>query len=171
MKNYVDKLFIVEGILLAFTGILFFVNPLESILGLTFLIGILIILSAVSKLVRGWNSEHRVYCLFSGIIDTLFGIILILSPIRTVEMLLIFYGIWSLMRGLATLMLSLRYKTFGVNFKSIGALIAIVLGFMIILSPYALLFMIPYIPYVIGVYFIFVACLEIYLGASARKGR
>ncbi|MGL5675404.1 MAG: DUF308 domain-containing protein [Cellulosilyticaceae bacterium] len=169
MKNYLDKLFIVEGALLAFIGLLFFANPIESLLNLTFLIGILIIISAIAKIIRSFKSSSKLYRLLASGIDIIFGLMLILSPITSIEMMLIFYGIWSLIRGLLSLLLLFQTKGFGVNFKSFAALAAIIIGFIIILAPYMLIFVIPYIPYVIGMYFILVAAMEIYLGLQLRK--
>lgn len=169
MKNYLDKLFIVEGALLAFIGLLFFANPVESLLNLTFLIGILIIISAIAKIIRSFKSSSKLYRLLAGGIDIIFGLMLILSPITSIEMMLIFYGIWSLIRGLISLLLLFQAKDFGVNFKSFAALVAIIIGFIIILAPYMLIFVIPYIPYVIGMYFILVSAMEIYLGVQLRK--
>lgn len=166
MKNYLDKLFIVEGILLIFIGLLFLANPLESLLTLTFIIGLLIILSAISKIVRGWHTENKIYFLFSGIIDILFGLILLLSPISTIEMLLVFYGVWSLIRGLASIILYFKYEILGLNIKTFGAFAAIIIGLIIILCPFVLIFAIPYIPYIIGIYFIVLACMEIYFGVK-----
>lgn len=169
MKDYLKKLFLVDGILLGIIGIFFFINPLESLLSFTLITGILIILVALSKMIRNSHSKARLYCIISGIIDILFGLILIFSPIGTIEMMLVFYGVWSLIRGLVNAILYFKDKTFGLNAKTIGALAAIIIGLIIILCPYVLIFAMPYIPYIIGAYFIFLAALEIYLGVQAQN--
>lgn len=169
MKDYLKKLFLVDGILLGIIGIFFLINPLESLFSFTLMTGILIILVALSKITRSWHSQARSYSIISSIIDILFGLILIFSPINTIEMMLVFYGLWSLIRGLVSAMLYFKAKTFGLNAKTVSAVAAIVIGLIIILCPYVLIFAIPYIPYVIGAYFIFLAVLEIYLGMQAQS--
>lgn len=164
MKNYIGKLFIMEGIILGIIGILFFINPMESLIGFTLAIGILIMLAAGFKITRGWYSPIRLYCILSGTIDILFGLILIFSPIATIETLLVFYGMWSLIRGIFNLVIYIKDKTFGFNFKSISCLVDILIGMIVVLCPIILIVTLPFIPYILGVYFIFLAISEIYLG-------
>lgn len=166
MKTYLEKFFIVDGVLLAIIGALFFINPMGTLISFETVTGILVILVAGSKIFRSWQTPLRMYGLFSGIIDILFGLILIFSPIETVEMMLIVYGAWSLVRGLYSLMIGIKQKTFGWNVKSLGPIVAIGIGLFIILSPLALLFIVPYIPYIIGAYFLFLAMSELYIGSK-----
>ncbi|MDA3730328.1 DUF308 domain-containing protein [Niameybacter massiliensis] len=167
MKNYIDKLFILDGILLAVVGILFFLCPLQSLLSFAFLIGILMIGAAISKIVHGWHSSFKMYTLISGVIDILFGLILIISPMATIEMLLVFYGAWSLVRGLFELVIAFKNKNLGLNFRTIQGVVTVIIGLLIVLSPVAIVFIIPYIPYIIGAYFIFLAGSEVYIGCHA----
>ncbi|MGL4738596.1 MAG: DUF308 domain-containing protein [Cellulosilyticaceae bacterium] len=166
MKNYLDKFFIVDGVLLAIIGALFFINPLGTLISFETVTGILVILVAGSKIFRGWETPLRMYSLLSGIIDIAFGLILIFSPIETIEMMLVVYGAWSLVRGLYSLLLGMKAKTFGWNIKSLGTIVAIGMGLFIILCPLVLLFIVPYVPYVIGAYFLFLAMSELYIGSK-----
>lgn len=164
MKNYIDKLFILDGILLAVVGILFFLCPLQSLLSFAFIIGFLMIAAALSKIIHGWHTSFKMYTLISGTIDVLFGLVLIISPITTIEMLLVFYGAWSLVRGLFELVVAFKNKGLGFNFRTLQGIITVIIGLLIVLSPITVVVVIPYIPYIIGVYFIFLAGSDIYIG-------
>lgn len=164
MKSYIDKLFILEGIILAIIGIMFFINPLESLLTFTTISGILIIIYAISRIVRSWKFENKFLSLTIGIIDILFGVILILYPLTTIENMILFFGIWALIRGIVNIVLSFSTHSFGLNFFTFYNIISVILGLLIAFYPYITFFALAYVPYVIGGYFIFVAICEIYVG-------
>ena len=164
MNGYVDKLFILEGILLAIAGVFFFFNPAGSLLSFTLVVGVLMIVAAISKMIRGWHTDFRLYAILSGIIDILFGGILIFSPIATIEAMLMFYGAWSLVRGVFEIIMAFKDKEFGFNMKTLQGVVGIIVGLIIVLAPVVIVFILPFIPYLIGAYFIFLAVKEIYIG-------
>ncbi|MGL4345622.1 MAG: HdeD family acid-resistance protein [Cellulosilyticaceae bacterium] len=166
MKTYLEKLFIIDGVLLAVVGALFFINPLDTLVGFEKIIGILVILIAFSKIFRAWQGKNKIHVIFTGVIDILFGLILIFSPLETVELMLVCYGVWALIRGVYSLFMCFQSHTFGMNVRSGMAVATTVIGLIIILCPIVLIFAIPYIPYVIGAYFMFLAITEIYIGCK-----
>lgn len=164
MKSYLEKLFIVEGIILGIIGILFLINPVRSLLAFTSIMGILIIIYSIMKVIRGWSTDSKFIYLIIGIIDILFGLILIMYPIATIENLILFFGIWALIRGIYNLIISIKFHRFGFNLETLYNVLCILVGLLIAVYPFVVLFALPYIPYVLGVYFIIVAVFEIYLG-------
>lgn len=164
MKNYLEKLFIIEGIILGIIGILFFTRPIQSLLAFTSICGTLIIIYAVMRIIRGWSTDSKILYLILGIIDILFGLILLFYPIPTIENLILFFGIWALIRGIYNLIVSFKYHRFGMNMETLYNALAIIFGLIIAINPFVVIFALPYIPYVLGVYFIVVAVFEIYLG-------
>lgn len=161
MKKFYENLFIIEGILMGILGILFFVYPIDSFsifikIGsvILFIVGILIIL-------RGYNDKLNVFSIINGIITIIFSIVLCFSPIKSIKVLIILYGLWALIRGLYFLIVSYKVKRIGLNYFTIYSIILNILGLLIIFEPFTLLISTPYL---IGTYFIFTAISEIYIG-------
>ena len=156
MKSYLDKIFILEGILLAIIGVLFFINPVNAFFNFTTICGILIIIAV--------GTDSKMYYILTGIIDILFGFIIWFNPISTTETLIIVFGIWILLKGIYSIILAFKYKTFGFNAVTILSIISIILGGIVFIAPLSVVFVLPYIPYILGVCFIVLAVTEIYLG-------
>ena len=112
---------------------------------------------------KGWHTDFRWYAIILGIIDALFGLILIFCPVATIEYLLLFYGIWSLIRGIFNLCVYIKDKAFGFNWKTVGCFVDIIVGLIVVLCPYVLFFLLPFIPYLLGIYFTFLGVSDFYL--------
>lgn len=164
MKSFLEKVFIVEGIVLALLGIIFIINPVSSFFNFTTICGIFIIIAAVIRIIRGFKSDEKLYYIITGIIDLLFGILVWRNPVLTVENLILIYGIWTFIKGIYNIIIIIRYKRLGFNLPTALSIIAIVLGGFITFCPIIILFALPYIPYVIGIYLILIAVFEIYIG-------
>ena len=80
MKSYLDKIFILEGILLAIIGVLFFINPVNAFFNFTTICGILIIIAGILRIIRAFGTDSKMYYILTGIIDILFGFIIFKSP-------------------------------------------------------------------------------------------
>ena len=104
------------------------------------------------------------YYILTGIIDILFGFIIWFNPISTTETLIIVFGIWILLKGIYSIILAFKYKTFGFNAVTILSIISIILGGIVFIAPLSVVFVLPYIPYILGLCFIVLAVTEIYLG-------
>ena len=164
MKNYLEKMFILEGIILGIIGILFFINPLSALYNFTSICGILLTVYGIVRIIRGFQSNSKLYYIITGIVDILFGLIIWYNPITTTGTLILIYGIYALIKGVYSLIISIKYKKFELNALTILSILSIILGLIILLCPIMILFVLPYIPYVIGTYFIVIAVIEIYLG-------
>ena len=164
MKSYLDKIFILEGILLAIVGVLFFINPVNSFFTFTTLCGILIIIAGILRIIRAFGTNSKMYYILTGIIDILFGFIIWFNPISTTGTLIIVFGIWILLKGIYSIILAFKYKTFGFNVVTILSIISIILGGIVFIAPLSVVFVLPYIPYILGLCFIVLAVTEIYLG-------
>ncbi|CEN78666.1 HdeD family acid-resistance protein [Paraclostridium sordellii] len=152
---------ILEGILFGIVGILFFINPIESYFSFTTVAGILLIIAGIFTIIRAFKTTEKAYYIFSGIINILFGLIVWFAPISTTETLILFYGIWAVIRGIYLFIISIKRKKIGFNFNTLYNVLLIVLGLLILANPIVTLLATPYI---IGIYFIVSAICEIYLG-------
>lgn len=156
-----ESLLILEGILFGIIGILFFTNPIQSYFNFTTIAGIMLIISGIFTIIRGFKRNDKSHYIFNGIINILFGLILWLTPISTTSSLIFLYGVWAIIRGLYLFIISFKRKTFGFNANTLYNICLIILGILIFANPIALLL---YTPYIIGLYFIISAIFEIYLG-------
>lgn len=62
-----------------------------------------------------------------------------------------------------------KYQLLGFNLLTILSIISIVLGGFITLCPIVVSFTLKYIPYAIGVYLVFIAIFEMYIGYKIKK--
>ena len=152
---------ILEGILFGIIGILFFINPIESYFSFTTVAGIMLILIGIFTIIRAFKTTEKAYYIFSGIINILFGIIAWFTPISTTETLILFYGVWALIRGIYLLIMSIKRKNIGFNTNTLYNVVLIILGLLILSNPIVTLLATPYI---IGIYFIISCIFELYLG-------
>lgn len=159
---------IIEGILMALIGLLFLTKPVNSILTFTLIIGIIFVIYGILKFLRLWNKEHKVLHIIMAIIDILFGLILMLMPISAISTLIIYFGIWAVIRGIYTLIYSSKVHSLGFNFSTIYSIIIIIWGIVIAIYPVVVLLILPIIPIIIGIYFIVIAISEIYLGFKIK---
>ena len=156
----VKFLFVVQSILLAIIGILFFVYPIQSLVNLTMICGILAIVAGIISIVKAFKVDRKGMFIFNGIVDILFGLILWFSPIYSSEVFIIFFGVWGLIRGISLLCGEFHYKTAGFNISTIYTILVIILSALVILYPVIAL---AFTPIIIGVYLILMAIFELYL--------
>ena len=156
----VKFLFVVQSILLAIIGILFFVYPIQSLVNLTMICGILAIVAGIISIVKAFKVDRKGMFIFNGIVDILFGLILWFSPIYSSEVFVIFFGVWGLIRGISLLYGEFHYKTAGFNISTIYTILVIILSALVILYPVIAL---AFTPIIIGVYLILMAIFELYL--------
>jgi uncharacterized membrane protein HdeD (DUF308 family) len=152
---------ILEGILFGIIGILFFINPIESYFSFTTVAGIMLIIAGIFTIIRAFKTTEKAYYIFSGIINILFGLIVWFTPVSTTETLILFYGIWAVIRGIYLLIISIKRKKIGFNANTLYNVLLIILGIFILSNPIITLLSTPFI---IGIYFIISSIFEIYLG-------
>lgn len=165
MTSFLEKMFIVEGVLFGIIGLLFFIFPLQTIISLSVLIAILFIIVGVSTILRCRHREGRAFFIFNGIINILFGLVLWLYPIPTIDLLIVVYGVWVLARGAYLMFMSFRNGHFGWNAYTVYNAILVVFGILVIVQPFSVLVTAPYF---IGAALILTAISEIYIGVKLK---
>lgn len=165
MTSFLEKMFIVEGILFGIIGLLFFVFPLQTIISLSALIAILFIVVGISTIIRSRQRDGRSFFIFNGIINILFGLVLWLYPISTIDLLIVVYGIWVLVRGAYLMFMSFRNGHFGWNAYTVYNAILVIFGVLVIFQPFSVLITAPYF---IGAALILTAISEIYIGVKLK---
>lgn len=142
LKNWWMPL--IKGIILIILSILVFMHPGDTLIGLSWFIGlaflfagIVILISAISyrSAIQGWG-----WRLAEGLIDILFGLILLFNPGFTALVLSFMMGFWFVFYGITSLTDSFGLKDEGVSNWWLGLLwgvLAIIFGFWIIFRPFA----------------------------------
>ena len=165
MTTYLEKMFIIEGIIFAIIGLLFFIFPLQSIISLSTLIAVLFIIVGVLTIIRSGTREGKWFYIFNVVINILFGLVLWLYPISTLDLLVLIYGIWVLVRGVYLMFISIRNGYFGFNIYTVSNAILVIFGAMVVFQPFSALITAPYF---IGTALIVTALGEIYLGVKLK---
>ena len=164
MNSFLEKFFILEGVLLAIIGVLFFTNPIGSFLNFTTICGDLIIIASIVRFIRAFKSNSKSYYIITAIIDFIFGLIIWFNPVSTTAMLVFTFGIWIFIKGIYDIIMEVKLKRFGFNVQSMMSIIAVILGGIVFISPYVVVFVLPYVPYILGISFLVVAFYELYIG-------
>lgn len=100
-------LLLVVGIALFVVGILVFVYPAQSYLGMSVLFGWLMLIAGILEVVLSSVNRHfitgRGWMLAGGIIEIILGIILIFNVALSAATLPIFLGFWLMLRAFSTI--------------------------------------------------------------------
>ena len=133
-------LLLIIGIALFAVGVLIFVYPAQSYLGMSLVFGWLMLISGILEVVLSSANKHfitgRGWMMAGGIIEIILGIILICSPAITAMMLPIVLGIWLLFRGIGLIGIASEMSHFKVN----GMVWTIILGILLIICSLMILF-------------------------------
>ena len=132
---------IVSGVALAAMGIILFTNPQSAMLTITVMLGwvlvVMGIVSLASALTR-WSVILSTADLYAGIVELLFGILLVNIPGFFVTWIFILLGIFNLVSGLNSLYGANALQALGLpraGTAKVGAILAIVLGVLVLFSP------------------------------------
>ena len=154
MNNLLEKIFVIEGILFGVLGLLFIFNPVDSLIVLTNVTGLILISIGILYLIRDRKN------IIMSVIDIILGIGLIAMPAESVTLIVAFYGAWSVVRGIYILIDGIKNDMEN-KFSIIYSAVIILLGLVILLNPIVSFISVPY---VIGTYFIVSSLSELYIG-------
>lgn len=168
MKTYLEKIFILEGIILGILGVLFFMKPIESFMSFTTICGVFLVAAGIIRLVRAFKSSEKIYFILTAGIDILFGLIIWLYPIVTTTNLIFVFGVWALIKGVYNVIIYIKNKEFGFNWETAMAVISTILGLIVFIYPITTIAVLPFIPYIMGTFLIVIAISEICIGFKIR---
>jgi uncharacterized membrane protein HdeD (DUF308 family) len=107
---------ILEGIVFIITGVIIFMNPVTALGGLMIFIAAWAILSGIFYIagairLRKVISNERLMIL-NGVISIVFGIVLAANLVEGAAVLTMFFGVFAILSGVFSLMLSFRIKNY-----------------------------------------------------------
>lgn len=158
-------LLLIVGIALFVVGILIFIYPSQSYLGMSLVFGWLMLISGIFEVVLSSANRHfitgRGWMMAGGIIEIILGIILIFNVGLSAATLPIFLGFWLMMRGFSAIGLGSDMSTMEIA----GSGWTIFTGVLLLLCSLWILFQ----PLVIGTtaVVVWVAITLLFAGVSA----
>ncbi len=165
---------LIGGLLFVVLGIVFIVNPIDALLSVAFYIGLIALVTGIISLsfaLFNSSADGRTWRLCEGIIDVLFGLIMMTHPAFLVALIPIIIGIWVFVRGLTCLIDAFSWRrSHSQNWGSyaiIGVLLMI-FGFLMIIHSYIAL--IP-IAYLIAMIFLFVGLASLTVAYSIHRAK
>ena len=112
-------LLLLVGVVLFVAGILVFVYPAQSYVGLSVIFGWVMLISGVLEVILSATNRHYVtgrgWMLAGGIIEVILGIILILNVALSAATLPVFVGFWLMFRAFSTIGLGSDMNAIGIT--------------------------------------------------------
>ena len=105
---------LLRGLLFLVAGLYMIFYPLESALGFTALVGYLAIAAGVLYLIEvigHWNEmHHKGWVVARGLLDILFGWMVLRSLVSSLLIFTIIFGFWAIMSGAIAVVAALEFK-------------------------------------------------------------
>ena len=131
---------LIIGILLIITGVIFFTNPVGSLISLAYLIACMFIATGILRVIRYFTGSifRSGSFLILSILDILLGIAMLYTQPFTAITLAMFLGFWEMFTGVSEIAISIDLKQIEMPRWWLGILsgiLGIILGVMIIKTP------------------------------------
>lgn len=130
---------LILGVAIFVVGILIFIYPGESYMGMAALFAVLMLVSGIIETVMAFTEKYmagRGWAAVLGVLEIILGIILICSPGITATLLPIVLGLWLLFRGIGMIGVASEMS----HYKVQGMVWTIVLGILLIICSLMILF-------------------------------
>jgi uncharacterized membrane protein HdeD (DUF308 family) len=163
---------IIRGVLGIFFGLIALFAPIATALVLAIVIGVYAIADGVFDIIeaiRHRGSSSMVFRIVLGAVSILFGIVVLVWPGMSLEILVILVGIWAIVIGILQIVSSVGHRAVpnsGWVWGIIGGVLAIMFGLLVIIWPGTGLVSIIVI---IGIWAIVWGIVFIVLGIQLRK--
>ncbi|MDD2536891.1 MAG: DUF308 domain-containing protein [Candidatus Absconditabacteria bacterium] len=142
LKNH-QLLLAISGVVLILFGIIFLVWPTASWVWIAIFLGVGILISGISEIIASLTkprSEYRGLLLAGGILDLLFGVLILFSPWVSAEVFqfigVFFLAIWAIVRGAVVFSNAFYEKKLEGKLRRVG----LILGTLLILAGFVLIF-------------------------------
>lgn len=165
---------IATGVLAVVLGIIIFMNPQNSTMAITQVVGWVLVIVGISNLVGALNHWSVILSsldLYTGILALLMGILIVSNPGFFVAWIFILLGIAIMVGGFRSLYATNALHVLGAPGASssmVGSVVAIILGALVMLSPFS---MANATMIICGVALVYAGVMEIFDGVKMDKDR
>lgn len=134
-------MYLLLGILYIVLGLIVINHPGESLIAISIYFSIFILISGIGQLFFSLSNRDRNgwgWHLIIGILETIIGIYLVMSPLNSIGTLIFFVGFWFLFRSISIIGTALSIKNHGESqwgWVMLSGCISLVFSFFIIFSP------------------------------------
>lgn len=128
--------FVLMGLLFIAVSIYLFMSPQSGLVALSFLFGLIILLTGIAELLRAYRDglQHdRGWHLFIGLVDLAIGIILMAHLLASLVILRVLIGFYFLFKGITVL--TFRKHPGGAWWVAIGGILVLIVVGMIWFNP------------------------------------
>ena len=129
-------LLLINGILFLFLGFGSLVHPVAALVSVAVYIGVVALVSGIMSLVLAFSNMRRQgwgWRFFEGVIDVVFGLLMLANPLVSAEIIPVLIGIWVFVRGLTYIADAFTWRRRSSNiwgrYLLVGILL-LVLGFL-----------------------------------------
>lgn len=133
-------LLLINGILFLFLGFGSLVHPVAALVSVAVYIGVVALVSGIMSLVLAFSNMRRQgwgWRFFEGVIDVVFGLLMLANPLVSAEIISVLIGIWVFVRGLTYIADAFTWRRRSSNiwgrYLLVGILL-LVLGFLMMLD-------------------------------------
>lgn len=127
------------GILCIVGGVYFIISPEESFSNIIYYLGIVLIIVGTLKIVAAVIDRNSLTAskIFSGLVNLLFGIILVTNSTMTVKFITIFLGIYLILTSISSLLLLVSIsRTGNISYElAFQAIVKLILGIIVFTTP------------------------------------
>lgn len=167
-----------NGVLaIVFGGLALFATE-ELIISLSKFFGLLVLIGGILLLLGAFDQKRKqknyTLMLFEGAISVIIGGLIMIFPMQTVRLFLIFIGLWSMLLGLFKIYVSIvMRKILDYNFiLALGGILLFAIGLVLLLDPD---YIAGFLMKVLGAIFVLIGIILIYFSfavknAPAREG-
>jgi uncharacterized membrane protein HdeD (DUF308 family) len=129
----------IKGILSVIFGLIIFLSPGIGAIALAYYFGILAFIAGsfmvVGAVTNKASNPHWGWWLFEGVLDVIFGVIVISYPLMSIAIFILFIGVWAIFMGMAQVISFFTVSAKGKGLFLFGGIISIIFGILLILNP------------------------------------
>jgi uncharacterized membrane protein HdeD (DUF308 family) len=129
----------IKGVLAIIFGLIIFLSPGIGAVALAYYFGFLAIFAGIFMIVgafahKGANKDWG-WWLFEGILDIIFGVIILAYPVMSIAIFILFIGVWAIFMGAAQIISFFTLDGSGRGLFLFSGVISVIFGILLILNP------------------------------------
>jgi uncharacterized membrane protein HdeD (DUF308 family) len=162
---------VIRGVLAIILGILALVVPLTTLVTFAIIVGIWFIIDGIVAIVdaiRQRGSGTMAFRIIVGVVDIIFGLLLLLWPGKTLVIMMYLAGIWAIVLGALEIIASIRSRkqNSGWVWGLITGIVAVIFGILVAIHPG---FTLVTLTWVVGIFAIVFGIFWIIFGFMIRR--